>query len=153
MGRSIFLLAALGAALASCATAPEVYDFPKSRVVPDGKDAVWERVVEFFAANNLSIKTIEKDSGIVAAERMITSPRGDGTVAAWASCGAAPLEVPVRQAVDLNVFVKPQGAGTQVTVNTRITEMRQFANDPLVTVTCNSNGTLERMVLDAAQGR
>lgn len=88
MGRSIILLATLGAALASCATAPEVYDFPKSRVVPEGKDAVWERVVEFFAANNLSIKTIEKDSGIVAAERMITSPRG---IAPWLHGRAAVL--------------------------------------------------------------
>lgn len=153
MKRSIVLLAALSATLASCVTAPDVYDFPKSRVIPESKDVVWGRVVEFFASNSLSIKTIEKDSGLVVAERMFSAPSRGSSVGAWASCGSEPLAVPVRQSADLNVFVRPQGSGVSVTVNTRFTEVRQLGGYESLTLECNSNGSLEAMVLDAAAGR
>lgn len=141
------------ASLAACATAPQTYTFDKARVVPESKDVVWERVVEFFAMNNLSIKTIEKDSGIIAAERMISTPSQDGNIAGWASCGTGMLTIPTAQTVDMNVFVRPAGAGTSVTVNTRFSETRQFADSPPQRVDCNSNGTLEGMILGAAAGR
>ncbi len=141
------------ACLSACATAPATYSVNNSRVVPEGKDVVWERVVEYFASNNLSIKTIEKDSGLIAAERMIGTPRQGGDLAGWASCGSSALEIAVAQSVDLNVFVRPASGGTNVTVNTNFTERRQMGQYPATTVTCNSNGKLETRLLDAASGR
>lgn len=139
--------------LSACATSPTHYEFSRSRVVPDSKDVVWERVVEFFAANNLAIKTIEKDSGIVAAERLFPgAPTTKGMILDWASCGHAPLETPIRQSVDLNVFVRPQAGGTNVTVNTQFQEVRNFL-DETGTYECNSTGRLENMILDVAEGR
>lgn len=139
--------------VAACATAPASYEFERTRTIAEPKDAVWERVVEFFATNNLSIKTIEKDSGIIAAERMIGSPGTGGSVGGFADCGVNAFMVPMNQTVDLNVFVRPQGpSSTNVSVNTSFAEVRVFGSNPPQTVSCNSNGKLEDMLLDAAAG-
>jgi hypothetical protein len=134
--------------LSGCVTAPSTYTFNKSRTYPESKEEIWQRAVEFFATNNLSIKTIEKDSGIIAAERMIGAPSSGGTILDMASCGVGALEVPVAQTLDLNLFVKTTSSGTNVTVNTRFSESRHFGNDPPHTVECNSTGTLEQKILN-----
>ena len=36
-------------------------------------DKVWEGVISYFAENNISIETLEKDSGIVVAKKMIAN--------------------------------------------------------------------------------
>ena len=135
-----------------CATAPQQFEFDKTRTIPESKDVVWERLVGFFASNNLSIKTIEKDSGIIAAERMIGRPGSGGKILDWADCGSELLMTPINQTADLNVFVRPAPGGATVTVNTRFSESRQFADErPTVTI-CNSTGALERELLAAAGG-
>lgn len=139
-------------ALSACATAPTVYNVQNSRSIAQPKDVVWERVVEFFAMNNLSIKTIEKDSGIIGAERMIAAPSRNGMIGNWASCGSELLMTPVGQTADLNVFVRPVASGVTVSVNTRFTEARSFDGAP-TTVQCNSTGELEKLILDAAEGK
>lgn len=153
--KKIAIAAALTCAaltMSACATAPTVYNVQNSRTVGASKDVVWERVVEFFAMNNLSIKTIEKDSGIIGAERMIAAPSRNGMIGSWASCGSELLMTPVGQTADLNVFVRPVAAGVTVSVNTRFSESRSFDGPP-VSVQCNSTGELERMILDAAEGK
>ncbi|ADK99408.1 hypothetical protein [Brevundimonas subvibrioides] len=151
--KKLAILLALTAPIAACATAPATYAVTNTRVLPDSKDVVWERAVEFFAMNNLSIKTIEKDSGIIAAERMIGSPSRGGMIGTWASCGSELLMLPVAQSVDLNVFVRSVPAGgTSITVNTDFTETRTF-DASRTTVNCNSTGVLETSILDSVSGR
>jgi hypothetical protein len=146
------IAAAAFASLGACATAPQVYDVQNAQVMPEGKDVVWERLVGYFATNNLSIKTIEKDSGIIAAERMMGRPGSSGKIFNWADCGTELLMTPVSQSVDLNVFVRPVSSGTSVTVNTRFTESRVFADERPVLNYCNSTGALEGEILRAARG-
>jgi hypothetical protein len=148
MKRFIAIVAVAGLASA-CATAPGAYDVRNTRTYPQGKDAVWERVVETFASENLSIKTIEKDSGIIAADRMFGSPiGGGGTILNWADCGKGGLAIALSQAADLNVFVRPVAGGTSVTVNTRFQETRKLM-DTVATVQCVSTGNLEERLLTA----
>ncbi|WP_287011309.1 hypothetical protein [Brevundimonas sp.] len=144
-------LALLG--VAGCATAPATYDVKNSEVIPASQDVVWERIVGFFATNNLSIKTIEKASGIIAAERIVGSPAVGGKILGWADCGANALATARSQSIDLNVFVRPQAAGTSVTVNTHFTEGRYNAlTEAPETVSCNSTGALESAILAVAAG-
>ena len=135
-------------ALGACATAPEVYEVQRTRVIDAPMDRVWSRSVEFFATSNLAIRTLEKDSGIIAAERMIGSPQVDGRIGSWASCGSGFLEIPIAQSVDMNVFVQPvTETTTRVSVNARFTETRRF-DYTTTQVECNSTGALERSILD-----
>lgn len=146
-------MAALAAAMlvGGCATAPMTYHVTNTAVVPEPRDVVWERVVEFFATNNMPIQAIERDSGLIAAERQFARPSSPGMIMDWASCGSEALAIVTAQSADLNVFVRTVPAGTSVTVNTRFNETRSFDTQSW-TVECNSTGALESLVLRRAAG-
>jgi hypothetical protein len=143
MARNAWALAgamiALGAS--SCATPPKQHAFDKSRLYATGKDAVWEDVISFFTGNNIQIKTIEKDSGVIYAER-------SGVDGIMADCGEAPLATEISRTGTLNVFVRPVGGKTQVTVNAEFRILRMFDNQTF-TGACHSTGVLERSILDS----
>lgn len=136
--------------LAACETVPLSYDVESTRQIREPKSVVWPRLVEFFASNNISIKTIEMASGIIAAERQITDPEPGSNIFGWADCGVSPLATPQVQTIDLNVFLRETPEGSLVTVNTRFQEYRAIAQSDGRTVSCNSTGRLERLILDAA---
>lgn len=149
MGALKLCAVAVGAAaLSGCVTAPMQHQFDKTHSFEESKDVLWERAVSFFAERNLSIKTIEKVSGIIAAERSITAPSAG--IEGFADCGSSPLEIPVAQTIDLNLFVRslPNGK-TTATVNTNFTETRRFGNGPPSTVSCTRTGKLESSILAA----
>lgn len=153
------LATALGAiattVLTSCATLPASSQFERSRAYQLDKDVVWANIVEYFAAEGIAVKTIEKDSGIIYAERMQSAVTrlGLGGVGAEADCGSDPFARPLSQSLDLNVFVRPSaGGGTTVTVNARFRETRQAMGAQVVSVECASRGLLERDILDIAGG-
>lgn len=144
------LLAAIAASLSACVTAPAIIPIENSRAIPLPKDAVWANLVEYFASSNIAIKTIEKDSGIIYAERMFA--RGM-ELSNYADCGAAAMAAPVGGAADLNVFVRETSTGVNATVNVRYRQTRASMWDGSLTSNeCASLGVLERVVLDAASG-
>ena len=128
-------------AMVGCATAPSVHTVQNTRTYQMPYDQAWENVVSFFASRNIQIKNIAKDSGVIYAE----SARFDSSMA---DCGSPGLFQIVGRKVNFNVFVKHAGNGTQVSVNTDFSETRRFENN-VVTVQCNSYGTLETMVLNS----
>lgn len=131
-------------ALSACATAPKEYTFEKSRTFAKSKDEVWEKVISHFATNNIPIKTVEKDSGIIYAENLRFTP------GQFADCGSSALEPPISGLVRMNVFVRPVSTDTtEMTVNSDFEETRQFGQYPPTTVKCNSTGALERQVFDS----
>lgn len=140
------------AMVAGCATPPATIPFENTATLPLSKDAVWSNLVEYFATSNIAIKTIEKDSGIIYAERMLAGPSEIATVA---SCGSAFLAPAVAATADLNVFVRENGDGTKVTVTTQFRETRSnaLAQGQLSVARCNSLGVIEGAVLAAASGR
>lgn len=143
--------AALALGLTGCVTAPAYIPIENSRAIPLSKDVVWSNLVEYFATGNIAIKTIEKDSGIIYAERMFS--RGSD-LSAYADCGAAAMAAPIGGAADLNVFVRETPTGVNATVNARYRQSRASAWDGSVSSSdCSSLGNLERAILDAAAGR
>lgn len=136
-------LAALAAivGLASCATPPTQRAVENARTFPISKDQAWEALLIYFTSNNIQIKTIEKDSGVIYAERSLSD-------ASMADCGAVPIAMETGRPASLNVFVRETGAGTQVTVNAQFEVIRNFDGatwrDP-----CFSTGVLERQLLGA----
>lgn len=138
-------------AVSACATPPAYIEFDNSTSVEKSKDEVWANLVEYFATSNIAIKTIEKDSGIIYAERMLAGP---AEISSVASCGANFMAPSIAATADLNVFVRDQPGGTRVTVTARFRETRSdaLANGQLSTVNCNSLGVIEAAILRAARG-
>jgi hypothetical protein len=89
------------------------------------------------------VKTIEKASGVVYAERLLL----DIDYKTAADCGSPGIMAIDTTTVGFNVFVVPDGQKTKVTVNTTYTQIRRFA-DNVTTVRCASTGGLERQILD-----
>jgi hypothetical protein len=141
MKRQSIAVALLASVIASCATPPKQAVFDKSQSYDMNKDFVWESLLSFFTSNNIQIKTIEKDSGVIYAERSSV----DRTMA---DCGEAPLTAEIARSGTLNVFVRPTGAKTQVTVNSEFKVLRMFDNQTF-TAACHSTGLLERSILDS----
>ncbi|SFS42714.1 hypothetical protein [Brevundimonas viscosa] len=150
MKRTIIGLGALGL-MAGCATPPAYIPFDNTATVQLSKDEVWSNLVEYFATSNISIKTIEKDSGIIYAERMLAGPQEISSVA---SCGSAFLAPAIAATADLNVFVREQAGSTRITVTTQFRETRSnaLAQGQLSVSRCNSLGVLENAILKAAAG-
>ena len=138
----VMLSAALAGALSlsACATPPKKIAFEKSRSYSLSKDAAWERLLGFFTSNNIQIKTIEKDSGVIYAERTLSD-------ASMADCGQNALAGEIGRPVTLNVFVRQVGEKTDVTVNTDFKVIRIF-DGATWSDQCHSRGVLERSVLD-----
>lgn len=126
--------------LASCATPPKQTVFDKTRTFSLSKDATWERLLSFFTSNNIQIKTIEKDSGVIYAERAIADK-------SMADCGENALAMENGRPAAMNVFVRPVGDKTEVTVNTDFKVVRTFDGNTW-SDQCHSTGVLERQVLN-----
>lgn len=127
--------------IGGCVTKPVERQIEKSRTYSMSKDKVWERVIEVFATENIQVKTIEKASGLIAAEPASFDP-------SFADCGAEALAIVVGKTAVMNVFVRPASGGTQVTVNTKFQERRNYDRN-FWTVDCFSTGVLEKQILDA----
>lgn len=132
-------------ALAGCGTPPKDYTFEKTKTYAITKDQAWEQLLGYFTTNNIQIKTIEKDSGVIYAERALVD-------ASIADCGQGGLAVDVARTGGLNVFVRAISATqTQVSVNSDYKIMRNFDGQPVVS-SCNSTGLLEGQILRSING-
>ena len=132
-------------ALSACATAPEVYDFDNSKTVSTSYDQTWEKVITYFSSNNIPIKTLEKDSGLVVAE----IARLDGrSISRYADCQASMLDMIEGGKADYNVFVRRAADGTTVTVNTDFSATRRGVGTATSSFSdCNSKGVFEQEFL------
>ncbi len=142
--KKFLAVAAAFAALAACATPPKQTAFSNSQVFQAGKDAVWSDLLAFFTSNNIQIKTIEKDSGVIYAERARADP-------SMADCGQD-LAVELSRPANLNVFVKEVSDGTQVTVNANFEAVRTFDNRTW-NAPCHSTGLLEKQILSSIKSK
>ncbi len=139
-------------ALSACATAPQTYSFEKSRKFDASFDDVWEGVISYFAENNISIKTLEKDSGLVVAEND-HFPAGELTK--YADCGTNSMVTNAYATGKINVFIRAVGPDTtKIQTNAKFIQTAQSSWDRSTIVTpCNSKGTLEQAVLDSIEYR
>lgn len=148
--KSIIMAVAL-LPFAGCVTPAQSFQYDNSRQVDASFDETWERTINVLASNNLPIKTLEKDSGIVVAENELVSAASMGESA---SCPTSLLLTPIGGAMNYNILVRRGDAGTSnVTINTRYQMNYRDTNGAISTDLCNSNGNVERKLLNAISGR
>ena len=151
MSKSLFPLTLSAFLLAGCATM-QTYTFDRSRDIAAPEPVVWAALMDFFTRNSVSIKTLERDSGVVYAERMF----GDvDEFDMFADCGSSfPATSAPPSTLALNAFVSTRPDAPNVTVlaiNTQFTErlqMQVMFNVWYETRLCNSRGTLEDLIFE-----
>lgn len=135
----------LGFGCGGCASAPTL--MPEVYVVRTEMtfDQVWANVIEVFATENITIKTLEKDSGIIVAEPQAVDIR---TLRRLSDCGSMTFHYVVDGTVGYNVFVREVGGAREVRVNSRITGNFDGPYDSRVVRECISRGAFERSLLE-----
>ena len=122
------------------------------QVFDKSKDQVWEKVIEFFAKNNLSIKTLEKASGIIATDLKQIPQSLDSICWCGQSGGGVHVNYNTIKGV-FNVFIKEHQQGTEVTVTSDFTSQISgydvvYRQMSVVDINCYSNGKLEKQIFD-----
>ncbi|MXX07242.1 MAG: hypothetical protein F4122_09880 [Gammaproteobacteria bacterium] len=149
MKKIVFTLLAL--ILAGCATAPRQYQFDNSQSFDASMDEIWPEIIEFFAENNLSISTLERNSGLVAVDNLRLHILEFDRYADCQGMQGSLLEVVADDnRTDLNVFVRERSTdGTTMTVNTRF---QVFIEGTWLSSggwqSCVSKGTLENAIFE-----
>jgi hypothetical protein len=114
-------------------------------------DAVWRALVRALAQENVQVRAIARDSGVIASEAVPT------TIGLYADCGRFGDEAVEGDAqVAYTIFVQPISAGqTEVQVNTRM-RSESYAKGrgkpkPRDSLTCASTGRWEANLLDTVR--
>lgn len=125
--------------------------FDTTRAYQASRDDVWDRAVEWFAAQNIPIKAIEKESGIISGEASyLRTNQGQ-----YAVCETPMLYRTNGATVRLNILVRGDNNQAMVQVNTTIVgeAIYTISNPPQrQTVPCQSTGRLENDILNYLQG-
>ncbi len=148
--KKIFLMLSV-VMFCGCATPPAQYDFESKETLTGSYDDVWSAVMETFAELNLSITTLEKDSGLVAA-------KAGGISENYSDCGKPGLYLSVGdRSVSFNVFVKSLDHETQkVTIASEYSAaVMEIMYGPKFShmVWCNSTGLLEESMLASIKSK
>jgi hypothetical protein len=142
----LIIAASAALTIAGCGSAPQRHDFSNSRAVTQSYDQTWEDIVSYFAARNIQVKNIAKDSGVIYAETAQVD-------AEFADCGKPGFPwTPISTEGRFNVFVKRGEQKQVVSVNAQFIQLQQsaMANPPSTrTESCVSTGELERTILQS----
>lgn len=114
-------------------------------------DATWQALIRALAFENVSLRTVARDSGVISSDDIV-SPIG-----VFADCGregAAVLEGEVL--VAFTIFVQPNGAVTDVQVNSRMRTHAHRRGDsgklrPEPVYQCASTGRWEANLVDTVR--
>jgi len=146
--KTIISCVAVGAFLflSGCATPPKTHQFDKARTFNKSFEKAWQNTIQFFTSNSIPIKTIEKSSGVIYAEKLNGSAEEADT---FADCGVPGIALVISTKISLNVFLQKVGPNqSKATINTLFTQVREF-DRRRHEVSCNSRGTLEQRLLTA----
>lgn len=140
--RTAIIVIVAGAVFSGCATPPVSRAIDNSRTFSKAFDPVWEDIVAFFAKNNIQVKNIAKDSGVIYAEASSFDANA-------ADCGNPGMWRPIGRRANFNVFVSRSGSGPMVSVNTEYIETRRGFGDAIANERCISTSALEQAILNA----
>lgn len=148
--KNLILCSCAAVALTACASTPPpvIERFDTTRTYSMSKDQAWERAVNWFATQNIPIKAIEKDSGIISGESAyLRTVQGE-----YAVCDTPMLYSTNGATARLNILIR--GTATEATAqvnNTIVGEAIYSLSNPPVrqSVTCQSTGRLENSILNA----
>lgn len=134
-----------------CATVPaKNYQFENSRTYSNKTyDQVWDGLIAFLTSNNIPIKTIEKDSGVIYSEIENFSKPSFAKYFPIVDCGTPPfLWYGGRAFGSFNIFVSKTSPQPKVTITTSISQEIRYENQ-VSQISCNSMGNFEKGVLDS----
>jgi hypothetical protein len=143
----------------ACQPQPEVYHVERARPYAADKAVVWDGVLRFLQANDITVVSADGATGVIHAERTAYQDAG------WAYCERAwitdrssdsrrPRRArPISRDLALEVAVRESAVGVEVQPVARFTEQQhnRWRNMPF-TQPCQSTGALERALLDALGG-
>ena len=159
-GRGFWRLAAavlLVGSLLGCQQPQPTYDVERSRSYQQDEAEVWNRIMQFLQANDITVRQSDFEGGTIEAQRANYQDAG------WAECelaigtdrsGDTPRPRRARQRLDrslaLDIAVREAAGATQVTLDPAFTErqVHPWRNLPFETG-CVSKGVLEKALLDA----
>ena len=115
-------------------------------------DRTWSALVRALARENLPLRAIARDSGVIASDDAVTP------IGLWADCGAVGDDrVEGEAIVSFTLFVEPNGAGaTRVQVNSKMrTQAHRKGSSgklkPLPVYPCASTGRFEANLLETVR--
>ena len=143
MGVRCALILALAAS--ACAKPPAPAPVRAPTMVSAGFDATWNAVIDIFAEKNIPIRTIDKDSGIIATDRLAVPEQFS---LEYADCGTDGFMIPqLPTSVIYNILVRENGDATTVRVTASWSSDKSYR--------CNTRGIwegdLEANVKDRAE--
>jgi hypothetical protein len=151
---SSLAVAAVVLALAACAR-PHVTPLappPYRAEIPAPYDRTWTSLVKALARENLPLRAIARDSGVIASDDTVTP------IGLWADCGTVGDDrVEGEAIVSFTVFVEPNGSGsTRVQVNSKMrTQAHRKGSSgklkPLPVYACASTGRFEANLLETVR--
>ena len=147
-------MASLALALTACAR-PHVSPLappPYRAEVEAGYERTWSALVRALARENLPLRAIARDSGVIASDDAITP------IGLWADCGTLGDDrVEGEAIVSFTMFVEPNGsASTRVQVNSKMrTQAHRKGSSgklkPLPVFPCASTGRFEANLLETVR--
>jgi hypothetical protein len=147
-------MASLALALTACAR-PHVSPLappPYRAEVEAGYERTWSALVRALARENLPLRAIARDSGVIASDDAITP------IGLWADCGTLGDDrVEGEAIVSFTMFVEPNGsASTRVQVNSKMrTQAHRKGSSgklkPLPVFPCASTGRFEAHLLETVR--
>lgn len=114
-------------------------------------DATWSALIRALARENVPIRAIARDSGVIASDDFIAP------IGVYADCGRLGSELVEGEAlVAFTLFAEPNGTWTRVLVNSKMrTHMQRKGSSgslrPTPVYQCASTGRFEANLLDAVR--
>ena len=147
-------MAALGGLLAVTGCAPHISPIPpppyRDRVAAN-YDATWTALIRVFARENLPMRAIARDSGVIASDDVISR------IGVWADCGrAGDAHLEGEALVSFTVFVQPASDGMDVQINSKMrTQAHRTGKSgklkPQPVYQCASTGRFEANLIDTVR--
>jgi hypothetical protein len=119
--------------------------------VPAGYDATWRAIVRALAQQNVPLRAIARDSGVIASDEFV-SP-----INLYADCGQVGGDQLEGEAiVSFTVFAEPGGSTTRIQVNSKMrTQAHRRGTSgklrPTPVYQCASTGRFEANLVDAVR--
>jgi hypothetical protein len=146
------------AGLLGCEQPRPTYTVERSRSYQEDKTVVWDHILRFLQANDITVRQSDFERGMIEAERL-----GYQDTQGWAACELAigtdrstdnrrPRRARQRldRSLSLDITVRETGGATQVTLAPTFTERQIHPWQILPFRTgCVSTGVLEKALLDA----
>jgi hypothetical protein len=124
---------------------------PYRAQIPASYDVTWRALIRSLASENLSLRVIARDSGVIATDEVVTP------IGLYADCGRFDDQRMEGEAlVSFTLFAQPNGPHTEVQINSKMkTRAHRSGSSGALASTpvyqCASTGRFEANLLDAVR--